>query len=170
MMVLDNFGVFGVGCHSERSYLISSPNRIVSDSFRAYFFVHDVTRSESFRNSKSSGNFLRQSQHDSDQVTILEGIWNFAGNPNQTLNFTRKTSCYPNRNWFSHLGPSKCLRIILWTIENVLRMCWGCENSIELLSGLIHEFNKWFNMGWDPNIEMHLPFVFLIIILALKHL
>ena len=50
--------------------------------------------------------------------------------------------------------------------EDVLRM----REFHELLSGLIHEFIKWFNMGWDPNIEMHLPFVFLIIILALKHL
>ena len=131
-MVLDNFGVFGVACHSERSYLISSPNRIVSDSFRAYFFVHDVTRSESFRNSKSSGNFLRQSKHDFNQVTILEGIWNFAGYPTHTRSVTQKCNPkrYPKLNWFSHLGPSKCLRNILWTIENVLRMCWGCENSM----------------------------------------
>ena len=50
--------------------------------------------------------------------------------------------------------------------EDVLRM----REFHELLSGLIHEFIKWFNMGWDPNIQMHLPFVFLIIILALKHL
>ena len=102
------------------------------------FFVHDVTRSESFRNSKSSGNFLRQSKHDFNQVTISEGIWNFAGYPTHTPRVTQNVTqnVIQKLNWFSHLGPSKCLRNILWTIENVLRMCWGCENSMSAFKRL----------------------------------
>ena len=155
MMVLDNFGVFGVGCHSERSYLISSPNRIVSDSFRAYLFVHDVTRSESFRNSKSSGNFLRQSKHDFNQGSTAqtrENLRNLGPGPTKFCRSVDPCSkcyskCYPKTKLVFTLRTIKMFTKYFMDdrkcFEDVLRM----REFHELLSGLIHEFIKWFNMG-----------------------
>ena len=103
--------------------------------------MHDVTRSESFRNSKSSGNFLRQSKHGFDQVTILKGYKIspvirskiLLKKPKPKLVFTPR-AIKMFTNYF--MDDRKCF-------EDVLRM----REFHELLSGLIHEFIKWFNMG-----------------------